>query len=394
MAAFHLIPNTSNCIDINGKYATYCLPAKEDCTPTSLDGILSNCGETWNCNLCPTDVEYMIPVVRGDKIMIQTQIVDRYNDDPKNPTTGFGDWLHVEVMMRFGYGENTYGYLPVSSRRFVGHDGRKSYQIIELDTSYTLFRQAYCFQLKFIVGDKFVYNDVAVINTKRSALNGSWTQITLDEDIAHLFVVGQEYTIVEGDIAYVCKVRDNSQFPNQIDVSGIDFALSYTEILLNLTYYENVTEEICTEEFGFVNDCDVDKTLTIRGDFERYDCFGNYYGKPVGWHGTGSFKYDNTIRYWADMRNTSGNLNKETFAAKTRRVVTENIWTFTLAETPIPPFAHRMLMDMYLAAPTTYIGGKPYQVTTFSVRNKIDHNNMLLYNADLFTRCEIQAYKC
>lgn len=140
------------CSNMNGLSSEYCLPKKIQCTETDTDGFLQDCNKRYCDVRCDYETEGTIPFVIGDKIMFQTQFRDKANTDIKAPTLGWGDWIYVEI-----YDGETGEMLPVDinsdfySRYYVCHNGRNSYQVIEVDTGADEFPCS--FYLKFISFD-------------------------------------------------------------------------------------------------------------------------------------------------------------------------------------------------------------------------------------------------
>lgn len=148
---------------------------------------------------------------------------------------------------------------------------------------------------------------------------------------------------------------------------------------------------LCTQDFREIL-CS-EPSVTIKGAHEGFDCNGFYYGAPIAYNGSASFQYDNTIRLNADLRMQPGSITKAKVGRKvTAGTVTDN-WRLVLAE-KIPPFMNALLTKTYLSAPVTVIDGKSLEITTFSARNRINYNRMLLYEADLVSECTRPVGTC
>jgi hypothetical protein len=391
MARYHTIENLGNCVNVKGIASKWCLPLVEDCEPTATDGILTQAGQTWNCNLCPTDEPYYIPYVKGDKIMLQTRAIDRFSLDKTSPDKGWGDWINAE--MHFADGTKLTVLNSFASRWLAGWDGRGNYQLLEIDTS---FFTGTCFKVVITAGlPEYGLGASAVVNAVISYAQGAALWVTTADAAA--FTTGENVLITDGVGDTFAGVLDSiADFGGGklLRISGVppDTAAGYSFVQPYITIVGTgyVYE---TQEFALAADCDDDPAL-VQSTWQRYDCFGNYYGLPVASVGNKSFRFNNALRYWADMRNTSGTVNKDLFAEKVRKVTAQDIWTLTLHTTPIPPFMHKMLLQMHLGGQLTYVNGTGYRVDNFSVRNKIDYNNMLLYNVEMFTQCIIAADNC
>ncbi|MGV6816108.1 MAG: hypothetical protein ACWA44_02425 [Thiotrichales bacterium] len=123
----------ASCRVLNSDQIRFCLPEKEICLSQPTDGILSECGQSWNCTKCAADSEYLIPFIRNDKIQILTRMYDGYNADPENPVHGWGTFIRAEFM---GDVSGTITNLAAfTSRKMVAWGCDQSYQILEVDTS-------------------------------------------------------------------------------------------------------------------------------------------------------------------------------------------------------------------------------------------------------------------
>lgn len=143
------------CTNLNGLNGEFCFPELVQCIETDDEGFLQDCDNPYCVFRCENDPTGEIPFVRGDKIMIQTQMRDLYNVDPKNPETGWNEWifLHIydaETMEAFIFDE-------IDFRKYVAHTGRNSFQVIEIDTGLenfpcAWFAEIYAYKLEEIEG--------------------------------------------------------------------------------------------------------------------------------------------------------------------------------------------------------------------------------------------------
>lgn len=155
--------------------------------------------------------------------------------------------------------------------------------------------------------------------------------------------------------------------------------------------------ELCTQDFQRISDVCPDETIRITGVHEEFDCNGFYYGEPVGYTGD-NFKYDNTIRLWAGLQAIPGTIRKERFGLKTISAVVRAQYRLVLHK-PVPPYIEKLLLRTYLAAPEVRIVTDQEEIveaeiTSYSPRNRINYNNMLLFNADLFIECSQAIKRC
>jgi len=139
------------CYDVKGTWTEYCLPVLKICYETETDGYLVECDKEYNLIRCPEEDCYAIPFVAGDKIQFQTQFFDRRNDDPEAPTQGWGEFVHA-ILTDEATGEVvSTDFSEFASRFFVCHNGKFSYQTIEIDTSTEIIPD--CFSIKFYAVD-------------------------------------------------------------------------------------------------------------------------------------------------------------------------------------------------------------------------------------------------
>lgn len=123
------------CSSMNGLASTYCLPIKKQCIETDDDGYLQDCDNKYCQIRCSWEASGEIPFVVGDKLMFQLQFRDIVNSDIYNPSTGWGSWVFAEL---YDASDDTLLYTFGSdalARFYVCHNGRNSYQVIEIDTA-------------------------------------------------------------------------------------------------------------------------------------------------------------------------------------------------------------------------------------------------------------------
>ena len=137
----------TSCTNMNHIIRTFCLPEKTACDNTTIDGILTPCDDIWNCNLlCGNDRQYFIPLV--EKFMIQTNF-----NTGKNPTSGWGTSVTAEMYSSDGTLISS-NVADFASRYMVGHNGKYSFQNIELDPALI---DVDCFYLKIHPGPPETY---------------------------------------------------------------------------------------------------------------------------------------------------------------------------------------------------------------------------------------------
>ena len=140
------------CSNMNGLRSVYCLPMKIQCIDTDDDGFLQACDKRYCDIRCDHETDGTVPFVYGDKIMFQTQFMDKANTDPRAPTLGWNDWVFFEIYNgETGALISDAGFIDDITRFYVCHNGRNSYQVLEIDTSIEDFPCS--FYIKFIAYD-------------------------------------------------------------------------------------------------------------------------------------------------------------------------------------------------------------------------------------------------
>lgn len=128
----------------------FCLPTKTPCDNTILEGLLTACGEQWNClRLCSQDTKYFAPVPADGKIMFQV------NYNRTDNSTGWGEEVGVDgwitIILTDETGAEVENALQYASRYLTGKSTKHAYQLIEMDISLIPEEQE-CFGFKITDG--------------------------------------------------------------------------------------------------------------------------------------------------------------------------------------------------------------------------------------------------
>lgn len=136
----------TSCTLFNHNVREFCLPTKVSCDNNVLDGLITRCGEQWNCmNICDGDNEFYMVAPSTGTMMFQLNFYDVGSTDKINPDKGWGDWIFAEIYAPDG--SLISKTIPdFASRWMVAHSGKYSYQNIEIDFSLI---DAPCFYIKF-----------------------------------------------------------------------------------------------------------------------------------------------------------------------------------------------------------------------------------------------------
>ncbi len=114
----------------------YCIPKKYRCYEDP-NGLITVCGNEYNCSECcdSVNLKYFIPFETTDTIVIQSKIFDFYNADRETPLDGFGTWIECVVVDLSDGSELDVSNYETAQGKFVGWNGKNSYQLISLDGS-------------------------------------------------------------------------------------------------------------------------------------------------------------------------------------------------------------------------------------------------------------------
>jgi hypothetical protein len=148
MSSIYFMQLPETCYIMNTEVTKWCIPPKLICGITP-DGIVTLCGDQYNCNLCCGERHepYYVPYDGINPIEIQTQFFDRFNPDPTNPVDGFGTWITVDIL---DANNNVVGdHTDFGIEYFVGWNGTNSYQILRIYPLTTDFPT--CWSLKYHV---------------------------------------------------------------------------------------------------------------------------------------------------------------------------------------------------------------------------------------------------
>lgn len=137
MPSVQILNKITVCEDIGSLWNIFCLPPRINCFPGCRDQILSDCERTHNCTKKQGQESYFLPSMIGDKFQFETIFVDDFNVDNEVPAIGWGDasdsFMSAELCDENGIVSTDVN--AFTSRKLVGWNGGRSYQIIEVDVS-------------------------------------------------------------------------------------------------------------------------------------------------------------------------------------------------------------------------------------------------------------------
>lgn len=169
----------ANCRNVYGRSGSFCLP-RVDCRPDP-DGIF---GDDWNCAKCQADPKAFMPFIQGDVIDFQTNFADYHHADETTPTDPFAPTVAVSAATSYRaiihYAATQEDTLAdFASASIVAWNGERSYQIVRVDTSNTLFDSIDCWQIEIQALDP---TGAIVVDSVRSQLfqkDDSCTDLTV-----------------------------------------------------------------------------------------------------------------------------------------------------------------------------------------------------------------------
>lgn len=151
------IPNLTAPVALGSHALKFCLPTKIDCNPTC-NTFVKDCEELNNCNLCKIDDCYFIPFSGSQTFDFQLRVIDEYNDNAEQPTSGWGDFVIATLCDKDGNSVEG-DFTTFAPEYVVGFDGQHSYQTIRIDLGAALaLSPTDCFSFKF---ESFDSNNVS-----------------------------------------------------------------------------------------------------------------------------------------------------------------------------------------------------------------------------------------
>lgn len=207
-------------------------------------------------------------------------------------------------------------------------------------------------------------------------LNGNVISSTLSEFADRWFVAWngeRNYQIVELNTQTI-----ETNFP----------ALTCWNIRLTARNSLAVTTQLCSQDFA-KNVCH--PTVLVKGEYDSNDCLEQYYGDPVASVGT-SFKFDNSLRYWAHIRELPSSSQKTIYSSRTVRVELDDNFQFVPKQI-LPPFMTRMLTKVHLSAKEVYLNGEEYRIDNVSAENQLTNTRMSYFTVNLYKECDTD-FRC
>lgn len=137
-----------------------------------------------------------------------------------------------------------------------------------------------------------------------------------------------------------------------------------------------------------------DRLVWIEGLYENYDCYGQYYGDPVGVITKfEEFRYTNAILAPFHVLDWEDTFEKTIFSGKT--VVTELSRTYLAAmQEIIAPFFKNYISRVILPAQEVYFDEQLYEIDEFTLDNKLNTGTrMFLFDIQLIKSCRID-HRC
>lgn len=145
---------------------------------------------------------------------------------------------------------------------------------------------------------------------------------------------------------------------------------------------------VWSEEYCEVN-CN-DELPEICGDWDTFDCCGNYYGLPDninGFVGTSRYRFSNCRRYYGKVLQRGATVTKEVFEDNVTRSTILNEYEFQLTRA-IPPYYFRYFTNVLYGARSFTIDGTEY-IASGNIQNRVDRSGtMFVFDAGIQLKCE------
>lgn len=136
------------CTDFNKTQKLICLPKKVECDATVIDGVLVGSLSDICDDGCNSSSSYKIPIPPNGTFPLQFNFIDNNSADYKEPNTGWGDWINIEIKDLNNALVNS-DLNTITTAFNNGFDGDQNYQNIILDASGIA---ATCFYAKVSAG--------------------------------------------------------------------------------------------------------------------------------------------------------------------------------------------------------------------------------------------------
>ena len=146
-------------------------------------------------------------------------------------------------------------------------------------------------------------------------------------------------------------------------------------------------EEYCSQDFGLAHECK--DLITIKGEFDSFDCLGNDYRLPLTSVGT-AFKYDNTLKYYAVLRDEGGSVTK-TVVKDTRTAIQAVHTSVIRLMRLIPSWVKNTLLKQHIGAQIFYVDGVEYLKDSWQIENENTKNNLFYFDIEIQRVCETDA---
>ncbi len=200
-------------------------------------------------------------------------------------------------------------------------------------------------------------------------------------EFASRYLVGWDgsssYQLIEIDFDLL-----RTNYPNLVCFSFKFVAYRYVEDLAI------EVDHICSQHFQDAIPCQ--ETVLIHSIMTT-DCCDNYYGSPVAFVGNANFKYSNKWRYYAGVRRTNTEFEKQVFGVKRTKVEIDRIFLLQLKR-KIPPYLFILLTEIHLAGERFFVDDIEYFIDSFSFTNESERK-MFIGRIELFQECN-KDYQC
>ena len=312
-----------------------------DCSRLILENglILCDCGDSWNCNLCPSDVPFWIPFETGDRFDFQFQQPNELNVGCES------------------------GWLPSD---LVG----------PTDTAFATFEIRGCCddQALEITEEMF-----AVIAPNH--YNGFFNSTDYAGNVSTHPIQMIQFNLT-AIATYMAGAGLDSCFYFLFTFTGTRECLPLAE----------TTATFCSEPFKMVPCSNGAKTHLVESFYPKQDCFGTYYGTDFTPGNGTPFQYSNQIRVPSSFERTNFTITKETIGATLKTTAAQYCESWLMRTANLPETFVRYLVNI-LTGRDVYVDGVEYQIQGDIAKNNDTGSQWFLEIP--FERCECdQSQSC
>lgn len=133
-----------------------------------------------------------------------------------------------------------------------------------------------------------------------------------------------------------------------------------------------------------------DKVLAIKGEWDGFDCCGNWHGEIQPAVGD-AFEFDNTYKYYATLAESGTNVTKTYFVNNVTETNVVSLYEIQL-DRPIAPFYKSIFANSHYAAKRLFVNGEEFKANS-NISNRLGRETkMWLFDAEIYRECKKDFY--